>query len=96
MPRLNFDEVEGFIAWLKTRDLTKYDFYRTTRNEVIATPIRSTQPLMYATVEPFNEKSNRLLTDFLAKQHKFIFEISSFEWDSSKMPGVEKSYLDKD
>jgi hypothetical protein len=95
MPRLVFKDSENFIVWLKTRDLEKYDFYRTETQELVAAPVRSTQPLMYAVIKFSDMKELKITTDFLAKQHKFIFEVSFFDWDSTKMPGVEKTYLDK-
>lgn len=96
MPRLNFNGVEEFVFWLKTRDLSKYDFYRTSEKIVIAAPSRSTQPLMYGTVQQFTEKDGKILFDFLGKNKKTIFEVEHFEWDSTKMPGVERSYLNKE
>jgi hypothetical protein len=96
MPRLVFeiDEVSKFVSWLATRDLEKYDFYRTRYNEIIASPTKSTQPLVYAVIVVKDVNARKELFGYIAKNKKFVFDIESFDWDSTKMPGVERTYLE--
>ena len=91
MPRLTFSTAENFVAWLKSRDLDRYEFYRTASNDMIAVPLKSTQPQMYGKVYLSETAEEKIVTDFLAKHRKFINDVLYFEWDSTKTPGAEKA-----
>lgn len=91
MPRHTLESHDQLWAWcdyhLQTKK-RKYVLYLTKFNEIILEPQVSTDPIRYAYLQ--TREAERVSEEAVTKYNLVILNISSYDWDSRRTPGVRQ------